>query len=67
MTTILYNQIKLICLQRQKYASKIDKHILLILAYMYLIQNLITNYSELSSTDAKRLTDIYDYLYKIIQ
>ena len=67
MTTILYNQIKLICLQRQKYDSKIDKRILLILAYMYLIQNLITNYSELSSTDAKRLTDIYDYLYKIIQ
>ena len=67
MTTILYNQIKLICLQRQKYDSKIDKRILLVLAYMYLIQNLITNYSELSSTDAKRLTDIYDYLYKIIQ
>ena len=67
MTTILYNQIKLICLQRQKYNSKADKRILLILVYMYLIQNLITNYSELSSTDAKRLTDIYDYLYKIIQ
>lgn len=67
MTPILYNQIKLICLQRQKYDSKIDKRILLVLAYMYLIQNLITNYSELSSTDAKRLTDIYDYLYKIIQ
>ena len=67
MTIALYNQIKLICLQRQKYDSKIDKRILLILAYMYLIQNLITNYSELSSTDAKRLTDIYDYLYKIIQ
>lgn len=67
MTTSLYNQIKLICLQRQKYDSKIDKPILLTLIYMYLIQNLITNYSELSSTDTKRLTDIYDYLYKIIQ
>lgn len=67
MTTILYNQIKLICLQRQKYNSKADKRILLILIYMYLIQNLITNYSELSSTDTKQLTDIYDHLYKIIQ
>ena len=67
MTTILYNQIKLICLQRQKYNSKADKRILLILVYMYLIQNLITNYSELSSTDTKQLTDIYDHLYKIIQ
>ena len=67
MTIALYNQIKSICLQRQKYDSKIDKRILLTLIYMYLIQNLITNYSELSSTDTKRLTDIYDYLYKIIQ
>ena len=67
MTTILYNQIKLICLQRQKYNSKADKRILLILVYMYLIQNLITNYSGLSSTDTKQLTDIYDHLYKIIQ
>ena len=67
MTTILYNQIKLICLQRQKYNSKADKRILLILIYMYLIQNLITNYSGLSSTDIKQLTDIYDHLYKIIQ
>lgn len=67
MTTALYNQIKLVCLQRQKYNSKTDKHILLALAYMYLIQNLITNYSELSYTDTQRLTDIYNYLYKIIQ
>ena len=67
MTTALYNQIKLICLQKQKYNSKADKRILLALAYMYLIQNLITNYSELSHTDIQRLTDIYDYLYKIIQ
>ena len=67
MTTALYNQIKLICLQRQKYNSKTDKRMLLALAYMYLIQNLITNYSELSYTDTKRLIDIYDYLYKIIQ
>ena len=67
MTIALYNQIKLICLQRQKYDSKIDKRILLTLIYMYLIQNLITNYSELSHTDIQRLTDIYDYLYKIIQ
>lgn len=67
MTIALYNQIKLICLQRSKYNSKIDKRMLLALAYMYLIQNLITNYSELSHTDIQRLTDIYDYLYKIIQ
>lgn len=67
MTTALYNQIKLICLQRQKYNSKTDKRTLLALAYMYLIQNLITNYSELSYTDTQRLTDIYNYLYKIIQ
>ena len=67
MTIALYNQIKSICLQRQKYDSKIDKRILLTLIYMYLIQNLITNYSELSHTDIQRLTDIYDYLYKIIQ
>lgn len=67
MTTALYNQIKLVCLQRQKYNSKTDKRILLALAYMYLIQNLITNYSELSYTDTQKLTDIYDYLYKIIQ
>ena len=67
MTIALYNQIKLICLQRQKYNSKTDKRILLALAYMYLIQNLITNCSRLSSTDTQRLTDIYDYLYKIIQ
>lgn len=67
MTTALYNQIKLICLQRQKYNSKTDKRMLLVLAYMYLIQNLITNYSELSYTDTQRLTDIYNYLYKIIQ
>ncbi len=67
MTTALYNQIKLICLQRQKYNSKTDKRMLLALAYMYLIQNLITNYSELSYTDTQRLTDIYNYLYKIIQ
>lgn len=67
MTTALYNQIKLVCLQRQKYNSKTDKRILLALAYMYLIQNLITNYSELSYTDTQRLTDIYNYLYKIIQ
>lgn len=67
MTTALYNQIKLICLQRQKHNSKIDKHMLLILTYMYLIQNLITNYSELSYADTQRLTDIYNYLYKIIQ
>ena len=67
MTTALYNQIKLICLQKQKYNGKTDKRMLLALAYMYLIQNLITNYSELSYTDTKRLTDIYDYLYKIIQ
>ena len=67
MTVALYNQIKLICLQRQKSNINVDKRMLLILTYMYLIQNLITNYSELSSTDAKRLTDIYDYLYKIIQ
>ena len=67
MTIALYNQIKLICLQRSKYNSKTDKRILLALAYMYLIQNLITNYSELSYTDIQRLTDIYDYLYKIIQ
>ena len=67
MTIALYNQIKLICLQRQKSNINVDKRMLLILTYMYLIQNLITNYSELSSTDAKRLTDIYDYLYKIIQ
>ena len=67
MTTALYNQIKLICLQRQKYNSKTDKRMLLALAYMYLIQNLIINYSELSYTDTQRLTDIYNYLYKIIQ
>ena len=67
MTTALYNQIKLVCLQRQKYNSKTDKRILLVLAYMYLIQNLITNYSELSYTDSQRLSDIYNYLYKIIQ
>ena len=67
MTTSLYNQIKSICLQRQKYDSKIDKRILLTLIYMYLIQNLITNYSELSHADIQRLTGIYDYLYKIIQ
>lgn len=67
MATTLYNQIKLVCLQRQKYNSKTDKRILLALAYMYLIQNLITNYSELSYTDTQRLIDIYDYLYKIIQ
>ena len=67
MTIALYNQIKLICLQRQKYNSKTDKRMLLVLAYMYLIQNLITNYSELSYTDTQRLTDIYNYLYKIIQ
>lgn len=67
MTTSLYNQIKLTCLQRQKYDSKTDKRVHLMLVYMYLIQNLIANYSELSSTDTKRLTDIYNYLYKIIQ
>ena len=67
MTIALYNQIKLICLQRQKSNSKTDKRMLLVLTYMYLIQNLITNYSELSHTDVQRLTDIYDYLYKIIQ
>ena len=67
MTTALYNQIKLICLQKQKYNSKTDKRILLALAYMYLIQNLITSYSELSYTDTQRLTDMYNYLYKIIQ
>ena len=67
MTIALYNQIKLICLQRQKSNSKTDKRVLLVLTYMYLIQNLITNYSELSHTDVQRLTDIYDYLYKIIQ
>ena len=67
MTIALYNQIKLICLQRQKYNSKTDKRMLLALTYIYLIQNLITNYSELSHTDIQRLTDIYDYLYKIIQ
>ena len=67
MTIALYNQIKLICLQRQKYDSKTDKRTLLVLTYMYLIQNMITNYSELSHTDTQRLTDIYDYLYKIIQ
>lgn len=67
MTTTLYDKIKLICLQRQKCVNKVDKRILLTLIYMYLIQNLITNYLELSSTDTKKLTDIYDYLYKIIQ
>ena len=67
MTIALYNQIKLICLQRQKSNINVDKRMLLILTYMYLIQNLITNYSELSHTDIQRLTDIYDYLYKIIQ
>ena len=67
MTIALYNQIKLICLQRQKSNINVDKRMLLILTYMYLIQNMITNYSELSHTDIQRLTDIYDYLYKIIQ
>ena len=67
MTIALYNQIKLICLQRQKYNSKTDKRTQLAFTYMYLIQNMITNYSELSHTDVQRLTDIYDYLYKIIQ
>ena len=67
MTIALYNQIKLICLQRQKSNINVDKRMLLILTYMYLIQNLITNYSELSHADIQRLTGIYDYLYKIIQ
>ena len=67
MTVALYNQIKLICLQRQKRDIKFDKRILLVLIYMNAIQNLLANYDEISYTDIKRLNDIYQYLYNIIQ
>ena len=67
MTVALYNQIKLICLQRQKRDIKFDKRILLVLIYMNIIQNLLANYNKISYTDIKRLNDIYQYLYNIIQ
>ena len=67
MTVALYNQIKLICLQRQKRNIKFDKRILLILIYQTIIQNLLVNYNEISYTDTQRSNNIYQYLNNIIQ
>lgn len=67
MTVALYNQLKLICLQRQKRDIKFDKRILLVLIYMNIIQNLLVNYNEISYTDTQRSNNIYQYLNNIIQ
>lgn len=67
MTVALYNQIKLICLQRLKRDIKFDKRILLILIYQTIIQNLLTNYTEISYADTQRLNNIYQYLNNITQ
>ena len=67
MTVALYNQIKLICLQRQKRDIKFDKRILLILICMIIILSLLTKYDEISHTDTQKLNNIYQYLNNIIQ